>query len=72
MLCTLYYLTMNICFLKDSAGVCHLKKLSDAGITHIHLLPTFQFGDVADEKEKWKSAGKHISYFVWAVCFLVF
>ncbi|KAI3721876.1 hypothetical protein L2E82_32895 [Cichorium intybus] len=40
---------------QDSAGVLHLKKLSDAGLTHIHLLPTFQFGDVDDEKEKWKS-----------------
>ncbi|KAL7614345.1 hypothetical protein Lser_V15G08164 [Lactuca serriola] len=40
---------------QDSAGVLHLKKLSDAGLTHIHLLPTFHFGDVDDEKEKWKS-----------------
>ncbi|PWA76552.1 limit dextrinase [Artemisia annua] len=40
---------------EESAGVLHLKKLSDAGLTHIHLLPTFQFGDVEDEKEKWKS-----------------
>ncbi|GJS41602.1 pullulanase 1, chloroplastic isoform X1 [Tanacetum coccineum] len=39
---------------EESAGVRHLKKLSDAGLTHIHLLPTFQFGDVEDEKEKWK------------------
>ncbi|KAM7268571.1 hypothetical protein ACFE04_010737 [Oxalis oulophora] len=40
--------------LKDSAGVRHLKKLSKAGLTHVHLLPTFQFGGVKDEKEKWK------------------
>lgn len=40
--------------LQDSAGVRHLKKLSDAGISHIHLLPTFQFADVVDEKQKWK------------------
>ncbi|KAL5569455.1 hypothetical protein UlMin_026030 [Ulmus minor] len=40
---------------QDSAGVHHLKKLSDAGITHVHLLPTFQFADVDDEKEKWQS-----------------
>ncbi|KAI7749860.1 hypothetical protein M8C21_027525 [Ambrosia artemisiifolia] len=39
---------------QDSAGVLHLKKLSDAGLTHIHLLPTFQFGDVDDQKENWK------------------
>ncbi|KAL9992387.1 putative limit dextrinase [Helianthus debilis subsp. tardiflorus] len=39
---------------QDSAGVLHLKKLSDAGLTHIHLLPTFQFDDVDDQKENWK------------------
>ncbi|KAK9149280.1 hypothetical protein Scep_008037 [Stephania cephalantha] len=40
---------------EDSAGIRHLKKLSDAGLTHVHLLPTFQFAGVADEKEKWKT-----------------
>ncbi|KAK9283626.1 hypothetical protein L1049_011876 [Liquidambar formosana] len=39
---------------QDSAGVRHLKKLSNAGISHVHLLPTFQFAGVDDEKEKWK------------------
>ncbi|RZC77055.1 hypothetical protein C5167_001187 [Papaver somniferum] len=39
---------------EDSAGIRHLKKLQSAGLTHLHLLPTFQFADVADEKEKWK------------------
>ncbi|OVA17964.1 Glycoside hydrolase [Macleaya cordata] len=39
---------------QDSAGIRHLKKLHNAGLTHLHLLPTFQFADVADEKEKWK------------------
>ncbi|XP_028788987.1 pullulanase 1, chloroplastic-like [Neltuma alba] len=42
--------------LQDSAGVLHLKKLSSAGISHVHLLPTFQFGGVDDQKEKWRSA----------------
>ncbi|XP_044462126.1 pullulanase 1, chloroplastic isoform X2 [Mangifera indica] len=41
--------------MQDSAGVLHLKKLSNAGITHVHLLPTFQFAGVDDEKEKWKN-----------------
>nr|XP_016436612.1 PREDICTED: pullulanase 1, chloroplastic-like [Nicotiana tabacum] len=40
--------------LQDSAGVKHLKRLSSAGITHVHLLPTFQFAGVEDEKHKWK------------------
>lgn len=45
-------------FLKDSAGVLHLKKLSSAGITHVHLLPTFQFAGVDDQKENWRNVGK--------------
>ncbi|XP_038892369.1 pullulanase 1, chloroplastic [Benincasa hispida] len=40
--------------LQDSAGINHLKKLSNAGISHVHLLPTFQFGGVDDDKTKWK------------------
>ncbi|XP_015170912.1 pullulanase 1, chloroplastic isoform X2 [Solanum tuberosum] len=39
---------------QDSAGVQHLKRLSSAGITHVHLLPTYQFAGVEDEKHKWK------------------
>ncbi|KAL2525900.1 Pullulanase 1 [Abeliophyllum distichum] len=39
----------------DSAGMRHLKRLSCAGITHVHLLPTFQFAGVDDEKDKWKN-----------------
>ncbi|XP_048231440.1 pullulanase 1, chloroplastic isoform X2 [Ricinus communis] len=39
---------------ENSAGVLHLKKLSNAGITHVHLLPTFQFAGVDDVKENWK------------------
>jgi pullulanase/glycogen debranching enzyme len=41
--------------------VLHLKKLSNSGITHLHLLPTFQFAGVDDEKENWKSVGKIVS-----------
>ncbi|KAK6929148.1 Glycoside hydrolase, family 13, N-terminal [Dillenia turbinata] len=43
---------------KDSTGMLHLKKLSDSGLTHVHLLPTFQFAEVDDDKKKWKSVGK--------------
>uniref|UniRef100_A0A0A9E174 Zpu1 n=1 Tax=Arundo donax TaxID=35708 RepID=A0A0A9E174_ARUDO len=39
---------------QDSAGVHHLRKLSDAGLTHVHLLPSFQFGGVDDIKNNWK------------------
>ncbi|KAG8645291.1 hypothetical protein MANES_10G051700v8 [Manihot esculenta] len=40
---------------EDSAGVLHLKKLSSAGLTHVHLLPAFQFAGVDDVRENWKS-----------------
>lgn len=53
---------MSTFFLKDSAGVLHLKKLSSAGLTHVHLLPAFQFAGVDDVRENWKSVGKHVSY----------
>ncbi|XP_051120165.1 pullulanase 1, chloroplastic isoform X2 [Andrographis paniculata] len=39
----------------DSAGMLHLKRLSSAGISHIHLLPVFHFAGVDDEKVKWKN-----------------
>ncbi|KAL6841127.1 hypothetical protein ACP4OV_029096 [Aristida adscensionis] len=39
---------------QDSAGIQHLRKLSDAGLTHVHLLPSFQFGSVDDRKNNWK------------------
>eukprot|EP00252_Welwitschia_mirabilis_P015406 TRINITY_DN3386_c0_g2_i1.p1 TRINITY_DN3386_c0_g2~~TRINITY_DN3386_c0_g2_i1.p1 ORF type:complete len:1084 (+),score=223.69 TRINITY_DN3386_c0_g2_i1:71-3253(+) len=39
--------------LSDSAGVCHLKKLAQSGLTHLHLLPSFQFASVDDRKENW-------------------
>ncbi|KAL6128447.1 hypothetical protein ACLB2K_071802 [Fragaria x ananassa] len=45
---------------QDSAGVSHLKKLSKAGMTHVHLLPAFQFAGVDDEKENWKSVDSKI------------
>lgn len=46
--------------LENSAGVSHLKKLSNAGLTHVHLLPTFQFAGVDDQKENWKSVDAEV------------
>ncbi|GAB2222658.1 hypothetical protein Droror1_Dr00016778 [Drosera rotundifolia] len=39
---------------QDSAGIRHLRKLSYSGLTHVHLLPSFQFASVDDRKENWK------------------
>jgi pullulanase len=33
----------------DSAGMRHLRALAAAGLTHVHLLPTFDFATVPDE-----------------------
>jgi len=52
-----FEVTGNI-LLKDSAGVLHLKRLSSVGITHVHLLPTFQFAGVDDQKENRRFVGK--------------
>jgi pullulanase len=40
---------------KESAGVMHLKNLADAGLTHVHLLPCFDFATVNEQKETWKT-----------------
>ncbi|XP_057798859.1 pullulanase 1, chloroplastic isoform X2 [Salvia miltiorrhiza] len=44
----------------DSAGMLHLKKLSNAGITHVHLLPTYHFAGVDDDKTKWQIVDSQI------------
>ena len=36
----------------------HLKQLADAGLTHVHLLPSYDFGSVDEVKENWKYVGK--------------
>jgi hypothetical protein len=48
--------------IQDSAGIHHLQKLSDAGLTHVHLLPSFQFGGVDDIKSNWKCVGKEFCF----------
>lgn len=42
----------------------HLRKLSSAGITHVHLLPTFQFAGVDDDKSKWQKVGTESLFIV--------
>jgi pullulanase-type alpha-1,6-glucosidase len=34
----------------DSAGMTHLRRLAGAGLTHIHLLPVFDFATVPDRR----------------------
>lgn len=39
---------------QNSAGVRHLKELAEAGLTHVHLLPSYDFASVDEIKENWK------------------
>lgn len=35
----------------DTAGQQHLRQLSEAGLTHVHLLPSYDFGSVPERPE---------------------
>lgn len=41
------------CAFEESSSVCvsHLRTLSDAGLTHVHFLPSYDFGSVPELKE---------------------
>lgn len=39
--------------LPDSNGMQHLSALADAGLTHLHLLPTFDLATIDENKENW-------------------
>jgi pullulanase-type alpha-1,6-glucosidase len=41
-----------------SNGVRHLEALAAAGLTHVHLLPSFDFATVDDDKATWKGPGE--------------
>jgi pullulanase len=43
----------------DSAsnGMGHLRQLASAGLKAVHLLPTFHFASVSEDKSTWKSPG---------------
>lgn len=39
----------------NSAGTQHLQRLSEAGLTHVHLLPLNDFGSVNETKKEWET-----------------
>ncbi|MGQ0602665.1 MAG: pullulanase-type alpha-1,6-glucosidase, partial [Anaerolineales bacterium] len=39
----------------DSNGMKHLRRLAEAGLTHVHLLPVFDIASVDEDKSNWKS-----------------
>lgn len=40
---------------KDSNGMRHLAALAKAGLSHLHLLPTFDLATINEDKSSWKS-----------------
>ncbi len=43
--------------LSDSYGVRHLRALAEAGLTHLHLLPTFDIATINEDKSTWQDPG---------------
>ena len=41
----------------ESNAMKHLKSLADAGLTAVHLLPTFHIGSINEDKSTWKTPG---------------
>lgn len=44
-------------FAAASDGTRHLRALAEAGLTHVHLLPAFDFATVNEERAAWASPG---------------
>ncbi len=40
---------------EDSEGMRHLARLARAGLTHVHLLPAFDFATVDEDRSTWKT-----------------
>jgi pullulanase-type alpha-1,6-glucosidase len=40
--------------LHGTAGTRHLRRLARAGVTHVHLLPAFDFATVNEDRSTWK------------------
>ena len=39
----------------ESDGMSYLASLADAGLTHLHLLPTFDIATIDEDKSKWQT-----------------
>jgi pullulanase-type alpha-1,6-glucosidase len=48
---------------EDSNGMRHLERLAKAGLTHVHLLPSFDFATVDEDKSHWQSPAGDLSTF---------
>jgi pullulanase-type alpha-1,6-glucosidase len=43
--------------LKHSRGMRHLRALAEAGLTHVHLLPSFDIATVPEDRSQWLDPG---------------
>ncbi len=41
--------------LEDTYGINHLKALQEAGLTHLHLLPSFDIATINENKAEWQA-----------------
>ncbi len=46
----------------ESDGMKHLRALATSGMKAVHLLPTFHFDDIDEDRTKWKSTGDLTQY----------
>jgi len=44
----------------DSAGMTHLRNLAEAGLTHVHLLPTFDIATIEEDKSLWEDVERDV------------
>jgi len=44
-------------FTAESNGTAHLRALSEAGVTHVHLLPSFDIATINENKAEWQFPG---------------
>jgi pullulanase len=49
--------------LQNSNGMRHLRKLADAGLTHVHLLPVFDIATINEDKSQWRQPEGDLSIF---------
>ena len=45
---------------ETSNGMLHLKRLANAGVTHIHLLPAFDIATINEDKSTWMFPGPEV------------
>ncbi|MFO7544628.1 MAG: pullulanase-type alpha-1,6-glucosidase [Trueperaceae bacterium] len=51
------YLAFTI---EDSYGVRHMRALAEAGLTHLHLLPTFDIATIDEDASTWETAAPDV------------